>query len=48
MVTASQEVLDTHIEPFRFTSLGFGLDFAKIFSERDIHITDCVTCDLNL
>ena len=46
-VTASQEVLDTKVEPFRFTGLRFVADFAKIFSEGDIHITECVSVNLN-
>ena len=47
IVTASQEVLDTKVKPFRFTGLGFVSDFAKIFSECDIHISESVPCHLN-
>ena len=47
-VTGSQEVFDSKVEPFSFTRLGFGNDFAIVFSERDIHVSECVSCNLNL
>ena len=46
-VTTSQEILDTKVKPFRFTGLGFVSDFPKIFSECDIHISECVPMNLN-
>ena len=47
-ITASQEVFDSHIKPFGFTRLGFGNDFAIVFSERDIHISKRISCNMNL
>ena len=47
-VRASQEVFDTKVEPFSFTCLGFIFDFTIVFSKRDIHVSECVSCHLNL
>ena len=46
-VTANQEVFDTKIEPFSFTRLGFKLDFAIVFSERDIYVFRRVSINLD-
>ena len=47
-ITGSQEVFDTKVEPFSLTCLGFYLDFTIVFSERDIHVSERVSCNMNL
>ena len=47
-VTASQEVFDSKVKPFSLTCLGFVDDFRVIFSECDIHVSECVPCNNNL
>ena len=47
-VRASQEVFDSKVEPFSLTRLGFIFDFTIVFSERDVHVSEGVSCNLNL